>query len=125
MALRASGIPFTNGPVARGSDATLGSAFRSVAVPARTVFAHPVLSTPAVLLPVELVAGAGAASTGQRRPRAVARHRRVSYAAGSPAVPLLLTAALVLMAVLVAPERPGDQEAICQRHSGEVACRVW
>lgn len=110
-----------------GSDVALGSAFRSVAVPARTVFAHPVLSTPAVLLPVELVAGGGSVPTAfrQRQRRGVARHRRVTAAAWSPAVPLLLTAALVLMAVLVAPERPGDQEAICQRHNGVAACRVW
>ena len=24
-----------------------------------------------------------------------------------------------------APEAPEDQAAICQRHNGEVACRVW
>jgi hypothetical protein len=29
------------------------------------------------------------------------------------------------MAVLVAPEQPQDQEAICQRHNGVAACRVW
>ncbi|MFM7393776.1 MAG: hypothetical protein ACKO22_05310 [Cyanobium sp.] len=111
-----------------GSDVALGSAFRSVAVPARTVFAHPVLSTPAVLLPVELVAGGGSvpAAFRQRHRRGVARHHRpVTAAACTPGVPLLLTAALVLMAVLVAPERPGDQEAICQRHNGVAACRVW
>ncbi|MCS5700910.1 hypothetical protein NZK32_17860 [Cyanobium sp. FGCU-52] len=110
-----------------GSDVALDSAFRSVAVPARTVFAHPVLFTPAVLLPVELVAGGGAvpAALRQRQRRGVARHRPVAPAPGTPAVPLLLTAALVLMAVLLAPERPGDQEAICQRHNGVAACRVW
>lgn len=43
----------------------------------------------------------------------------------SPASPLLLAAVLCLMAVLVAPEQPQDQEAICQRHNGAAACRVW
>jgi hypothetical protein len=32
---------------------------------------------------------------------------------------------LLLVAVVVAPEQPHDQEAICQRHRGELACRVW
>ena len=40
-------------------------------------------------------------------------------------VPLCLAAVLVAAALLVAPERPHDQETICQRHRGEVACRVW
>jgi hypothetical protein len=40
-------------------------------------------------------------------------------------VPLFLAAVLVAAALLVAPERPHDQEAICHRHRGEVACRVW
>jgi hypothetical protein len=40
-------------------------------------------------------------------------------------VPLFLAAVLVAAALLVAPERPHDQEAICQRHRGELACRVW
>ncbi|MFN9870726.1 MAG: hypothetical protein ACK55E_04715 [Cyanobacteriota bacterium] len=113
---------------ALGADAALGSTFRSVAVPPRTVFAHPVLSTPAVLVPVELVAGAGAvpAALRQRRRRGAAHHRQISTtSSGFPAAPLLLTAALLLMAVLVAPERPADQEAICQRHNGAAACRVW
>ena len=38
---------------------------------------------------------------------------------------LLLAASLVLLAALVAPERPQDQEAICQRQAGVEACRVW
>ncbi|MDM7954272.1 MAG: serine protease inhibitor [Cyanobium sp. CZS 25K] len=39
--------------------------------------------------------------------------------------PLLLAVGLVLGAVLLAPEQPRDQEAICQRHNGVEACRVW
>jgi hypothetical protein len=42
-----------------------------------------------------------------------------------PTLPLVLVGVLVLLAVLVAPERPWDQAAICQRHAGPVACRVW
>jgi hypothetical protein len=41
------------------------------------------------------------------------------------AAPLLLATVLVLAAHLLAPERPWDQEAICQRHNGVEACRVW
>jgi len=40
-------------------------------------------------------------------------------------VPASLAAVLLLVAVVVAPERPQDQEAICQRHNGVDACRVW
>jgi len=40
-------------------------------------------------------------------------------------VPAALAAVLMLVAVVVAPERPQDQEAICQRHNGVEACRVW
>jgi hypothetical protein len=39
--------------------------------------------------------------------------------------PLLLAIGLVLGAVLLAPEQPRDQEAICHRHNGVEACRVW
>ncbi len=39
--------------------------------------------------------------------------------------PLLLATILVVAAHLLAPERPWDQEAICQRHNGVEACRVW
>jgi hypothetical protein len=50
--------------------------------------------------------------------RAPARHQRT-------AAPLLLAVALVLGAVVLAPEQPLDQEAICHRHNGVEACRVW
>jgi hypothetical protein len=40
-------------------------------------------------------------------------------------IPAVLAALLVLTAAVVAPERPQDQEAICQRHNGVDACRVW
>jgi len=43
----------------------------------------------------------------------------------SAGVPLALAAVLLALAVLVAPERPADQEAICHRHNGAAACRVW
>jgi hypothetical protein len=48
-----------------------------------------------------------------------------SAAPASVGVPLALAAVLLSLAVLVAPERPADQEAICQRHNGAAACRVW
>jgi hypothetical protein len=53
------------------------------------------------------------------------RQRHIHVPEASPAVPLLLAGALCLMAALVAPEQPQDQEAICQRHNGAAACRVW
>ncbi|MFM7266554.1 MAG: hypothetical protein ACKOZW_13375 [Cyanobium sp.] len=43
----------------------------------------------------------------------------------SMGVPLALAGLLLALAVLVAPERPADQEAICHRHNGVAACRVW
>ncbi|MEI7952905.1 MAG: serine protease inhibitor [Synechococcaceae cyanobacterium ELA182] len=39
--------------------------------------------------------------------------------------PLALAAVLLLLALLAAPEQPRHQEAICQRHNGVAACRVW
>ncbi|MCP9808089.1 serine protease inhibitor [Cyanobium sp. HWJ4-Hawea] len=50
-----------------------------------------------------------------------ARRQRIAPVAG----PALLAAVLCLVAVVVAPERPGDQAAICQRHNGVDACKVW
>ncbi|MFM7086790.1 MAG: hypothetical protein ACKOXO_07365 [Cyanobium sp.] len=45
---------------------------------------------------------------------------------GNPGIrPLLLVMVLWLLAMLIAPEHPWDQEAICQRHNGVAACRVW
>ncbi len=40
-------------------------------------------------------------------------------------IPAALAALLALAATVVAPESPQDQEAICQRHNGVEACRVW
>jgi hypothetical protein len=40
-------------------------------------------------------------------------------------VTALAVGALVMLAALLAPEQPQDQAAICQRHNGSVACRVW
>ena len=39
--------------------------------------------------------------------------------------PLLLAALLVTVSLWLAPERPEAQEAICKRHAGVEACRVW
>jgi hypothetical protein len=54
---------------------------------------------------------------------------RRSHLASTPrtqaTTPLLLAVGLVLGAVLMAPEQPRDQEAICHRHNGVEACRVW
>jgi hypothetical protein len=53
------------------------------------------------------------------------RHRVSPPPRLAAAAPLLLASLLVLAAHLLAPERPWDQEAICQRHNGVEACRVW
>lgn len=63
----------------------------------------------------------------------VLHQRSPQPAAGVAAVaarpPGLVTAlavgTLVMLAALLAPEQPQDQAAICQRHNGSVACRVW
>jgi hypothetical protein len=41
------------------------------------------------------------------------------------ALPGLLAGCMLTAALLAAPEAPQDQAAICQRHNGPVACRVW
>ncbi|MBM5826968.1 MAG: hypothetical protein FJ050_02765 [Cyanobacteria bacterium M_surface_7_m2_040] len=51
--------------------------------------------------------------------------RQASGHAGVHAAPALLAVVLSLAAVLIAPEQPHDQAAICQRHNGAAACRVW
>lgn len=45
--------------------------------------------------------------------------------ASAMGAPLVLVAFLVTVALLLAPERPEAQEAICKRHAGVEACRVW
>jgi hypothetical protein len=58
--------------------------------------------------------------------RAVVMPRRRHTAAAVPmGRPLGLAAVLVLLALVLVPEHPGDQEAICQRHNSAAACRVW
>jgi hypothetical protein len=39
--------------------------------------------------------------------------------------PALAVGVLLAVALWMAPEAPQDQAAICQRHNGEAACRVW
>lgn len=38
---------------------------------------------------------------------------------------LVLAPSLLLLAAMAAPEQPKRLEAICQRHYGIEACRVW
>jgi len=51
--------------------------------------------------------------------------RLASMSRARATMPLRLAVGLVLGAVLLAPEQPRDQEAICHRHNGVEACRVW
>jgi hypothetical protein len=39
--------------------------------------------------------------------------------------PLVVALGLVLSAFLLAPEQPQELAAICERHNGISACRVW
>ncbi|MCP9917056.1 serine protease inhibitor [Cyanobium sp. ATX 6F1] len=58
----------------------------------------------------------------------VRRHRGrqpQAFAAGTGTTALGLALVLMLVAALVAPEQPGEQASICQRHNGAAACRVW
>jgi hypothetical protein len=95
-----------------------------------------VLSTPGTVSTGSFSSGAlTRAGSALRRPgrRRQAPPRRVRAAApvrpqrltAAPGAPLALAAALLLLAVLLAPEQPQVQEAICHRHSGVAACRVW
>jgi hypothetical protein len=65
---------------------------------------------------------AAVARVPSRRRSAIAPFSSVEARVG---VPLALAAVLLGVALLVAPEQPRDQEAICQRHNGVAACRVW
>jgi hypothetical protein len=56
-----------------------------------------------------------------RRP--VVRPLRRGGATG--AAPVALAGLILFLALLVAPEQPGLQAAICHRHIGVEACRVW
>lgn len=97
-----------------------------------TLFPSTLLRSSVTLAPFVPLAppahpGACWPSPGARRVRGAAvgsrPQRRVGD--GGSGVPFLLASVLVAVALLLAPERPHDQEAICHRHSGEVACRVW
>jgi len=44
---------------------------------------------------------------------------------GRGLVPALVAGLLLALALGMAPEAPQDQAAICQRHNGVAACRVW
>jgi hypothetical protein len=48
-----------------------------------------------------------------------ALHRALALA------PAVLVGGLLLAAVLLAPEQPRELAAICERHNGPIACRVW
>jgi len=112
----------------------------------------PVVSTPVSLFAPVPVASSFAPSLARPLSPSLARSMRLSAPAApclstpSPALlrprasgepttrrthrsavgaPLALAGLLLGMAVLVAPERPADQEAICHRHNGVAACRVW
>jgi hypothetical protein len=61
----------------------------------------------------------------RRRGRLLPVDHTASSRLAPVAAPALLVVVLSLAAVLIAPEQPHDQAAICQRHNGAEACRVW
>lgn len=63
-----------------------------------------------------------AARSLARLPRA---SRRPVVLAGAGLQAVVIAIALVLAAVLFAPEQPIAQADICERHNGTAACRVW
>lgn len=66
-------------------------------------------------------------STPRLLPASLGRPGRVrawSLPRALGALPLLV-GALVLTAALVAPEQPEQLAAVCERHNGPAACRVW
>ncbi len=76
----------------------------------------------AAALPVTPVAGVAVhAPSGQSALRPAAKPIAEPHAKA----PWALAAVLLLLALLVAPEQPRFQEAICHRHNGVAACRVW
>jgi hypothetical protein len=88
----------------------------------------PALSSPgSLVLPVDFAAArrrlahCGSRGPWQRGARPQPLQGGQLRQAATPGIAL----ALVLLALLVAPEQPADQEAICQRHNGAAACRVW
>ena len=84
-----------------------------------------------VVLPLSRPTASIAAPSCRRPMAASAPKRRCATASSRPVVrrdaviPAALAALLTLAAAVVAPERPQDQEAICQRHNRVDACRVW
>jgi hypothetical protein len=68
-----------------------------------------------------VVPRASQASVPAPRPR----RRAVERSGEVPGAPLWVALLFLLVALLVAPEQPRAQEAICHRHSGAEACRVW
>jgi hypothetical protein len=82
----------------------------------RRYSAHPrVLST---RLPSAALPSASLAAVSSPGPDRIRRQHQGVAPVG--AVCLLLAVALWM-----APEAPQDQAAICQRHNGVAACRVW
>ena len=72
-----------------------------------------------------LAPGAPGRSTAALLPVRPKPRRPLAVEGGVAGAPLCVALLLLLVAVVVAPEQPHDQEAICQRHRGELACRVW
>jgi hypothetical protein len=103
-------VPLSTAPRLRPSPASPGCGLR---VPVASAWPPAALTSPArVAVPVRR----------RHRPGAPALAGRTLAV---PPVPLVLAALLVALALLVAPEQPRDQEAICQRQAGVEACRVW
>ncbi len=100
------------------------SRLSSRALPAAMTLRSPVCGPSGFTHPASVLGRAVPQRVGQGL-RAAAPVSGVAPESALPTLPLVVVGVLVLLAVLVAPERPRDQAAICQRHAGPVACRVW
>ena len=95
--------------LAAGSSVTGSRAVRSLTAPSMVL--SPVLRT---------CPAAGAFRLAEPQRLAARRLRR-----SGGLVTALVCGGVLAAALWMAPESPQDQAAICQRHNGAAACRVW
>ena len=84
----------------------------------------PALPAPGLAARALATPGATPAAVAGCRPRPSVSRSRLQGSWGGWS-PLVLVAVLLVTAFALAPETPQDQAAICQRHNGPAACRVW
>jgi hypothetical protein len=86
-----------------------------------TPHASPTVAQPSLAQP-SLAQAPGALCPLERPRRSL---RPAAIAVESCASVLGMALVLMMVAALVAPEQPLQQGAICERHNGAAACRIW